>query len=251
MFSGNNVTDFGPVKMAFDQIICSSCDDDSAKYYYLDQFTSGHARQLVRSCNSGDAAVAFKKAMKLLEDKYGNTYVRSQAYMTRLQQWPKLSLKIGNSPSLNQASYPGVDSLNDLLSLLFKVRSNKFLVVADVRQAFLQIRLSEEEDRNRFSILWQAPDGKLIAYRYKTLVFGLAASPFVSNYVLKFHFVKYRDDLTNMFLNENFYVDNLFITSNSTSEMLNIYHTACERLAEGGFELRSWFSNDSTLQQQF
>ena len=91
MFIGNNVTDFGPSKMAFDQIICSSSDEDSAKYYYLDQFTSGHARQLVRSCNSGDAAVAFKKAMKLLEDKYGNTYVRSQAYMTRLQQWPKLS----------------------------------------------------------------------------------------------------------------------------------------------------------------
>ena len=170
---------------------------------------------------------------------------------TKIRPVLNCSLKIGNNPSLNQASYPGIDLLNNLLTLLIKVRTNNILAVADIRKAFLQIRLSEEVDKNRFSILWQTPDGKLIAYRYRTLVFGLAASPFVLNYVLKFHISQFKDDLTSTILKENFYVDNLFMTSNSASELLEVYRTSCERLAEGGFELRSWLSNDESLQQQF
>ena len=174
-----------------------------------------------------------------------------QHVTTKIRPVLNCSLKIGNFPSLNEASYPGVDLLSDLLTLLFKIRTNAILAVSDVRKAFLQIRLSEDVDKNRFSILWQTQDGNLIAYRYRTLVFGLAASPFVLNYVLKFHIAKFQNDLTNLILNDNFYVDNLFMTSNSPSEMLDVYQTSCERLAEGGFELRSWFSNDESLQQQF
>ena len=118
-----------------------------------------------------------------------------------------------------------MDLLSDLLTLLFKIRTNAILAVSDVRKAFLQIRLSENVDKNRFSILWQTQDGKLIAYRYRTLMFGLAASPFVLNYVLKFHIAKFQNYLTNLILNDNFYVDNLFMTSNSPSEMLDVYQT--------------------------
>ena len=67
VFSGDDVTSFGPFKMAFQQIIGNSCDDVAGKYYHLDQFTRGYARQLVRSCNCGDPAAAYEKAIKLLD----------------------------------------------------------------------------------------------------------------------------------------------------------------------------------------
>ena len=62
------------------------------------------------------------------------------------------SLKIGKSPSLNEAAFTGVDMMNNLLSLLLYFRTNDFVIVADIVKAFLQIRLSSEADKNRFSI---------------------------------------------------------------------------------------------------
>ena len=95
------------------------------------------------------------------------------------------SMKTGNSPSLNEATYPGVDLLKNLLDLLLKIRTNNNIVFADIRQAFLQIRLSKETDRNKFSVLWMTPEGELRAFRYNTIVFGLSCSPFILNYVIK------------------------------------------------------------------
>ena len=69
---------------------------------------------------------------------------------TKIRPVLNCSLKIGSSPSLNDASYPGIDSLSNLLSLLFMIRTNSTLVVADIRKAFLQIKLACDADKNRF-----------------------------------------------------------------------------------------------------
>ena len=95
---------------------------------------------------------------------------------TKVRPVLNCSLKIKNKPSLNEASYPGVNLLSNLLNLILSARKNRFLVVADIRKAFLQIRLSESADKKRFSILSQNPDGKLREFCYCTLVFGLTAS---------------------------------------------------------------------------
>ena len=84
---------------------------------------------------------------------------------TKVRPVLNCSLKIGKTPSLNEASYPGVNLLTNLLSLLINVRTNDILVVADIRKAFLQIMLSDESDKNRFSILWQYPNGEMRAFR--------------------------------------------------------------------------------------
>ena len=152
---------------------------------------------------------------------------------------------------MNQASYPGIDLLNNLLSLLITIRTNKILVVGDVKQAFLQIRLSLESDKNKFSILWQTPEGVVRAFRYNTLVFGLAASPFILNYVIKHHLSNFADDCINEVLNSGFYVDNLFFTGSDVAELRNIYKGSCSRMLSGGFQLRSWFSNNFDLQEAF
>ena len=80
---------------------------------------------------------------------------------TKVRPVLNCSLKIGNAPSLNQASYPGVNLLNDLLSLLLYIRTNEYLVVVDIRQAFHQIRLFSEFNNDKFTILWQFANGQL------------------------------------------------------------------------------------------
>ena len=170
---------------------------------------------------------------------------------TKIRPVLNCSLKIGASPSLNECSYPGVDLLNNLIDLLFSIRINPILVVADIRKAFLQIRLLEDSDKNKLSIIWQGKNGKTRYFRYQTLVFGLAASPFCLNYVIKHHLKSFPNDMTNAILNNGFYCDNLFYTGNDENKLCFVHKTAMDRMSKGGFHLRSWFSNNLFLQKFF
>ena len=154
---------------------------------------------------------------------------------TKIRPVLNCSLKISTNNSLNEASYIGVDLLNNLLNLLLKIRIDPIIMVADICKAFLQIRLSSELDKNRFSILWQNRDGTLRAMRYLTLTFGLAASPFVLNYVILYHLNKYPEDICNESLKKVFYVDNLFIVGSCEKSMRKIYNQCVIRMSEGDF----------------
>lgn len=162
---------------------------------------------------------------------------------TKVRPVLNCSLKVGDSPSLNESSYPGINLLNDLLRLLIKIRSNSYLVISDIKQAFLMIKLKNPSDRNKFTILWRNKDGELKAYRYSSIVFGFVSSPFILLHVIKFHLNKYQSDSINEILLNNFYVDNLFITGNDPDSLVDTYKETSRRMADGGFLLRSWSSN--------
>ena len=166
---------------------------------------------------------------------------------TKLRIVLNCSLKIGDSPSLNEAAYKGIDLVNNLLELLLKIRNGNYLVMSDIKQAFLMIKLSSVNDRNKFSILWINDKDELVAYRYKTIVFGYVSSPFILQNVIKLHLTKYPDDYCNYVLNNNLYVDNLFFTGNSLHDLTQMYKETFQRMNEGGFELRSWTTNCAEL----
>lgn len=170
----------------------------------------------------------------------------SQQTTTKVRPVFNCSLKIGDYPSLNESAYAGIDLLTNLTSLLFKFRSNNYVLIGDIKQAFLQIKLKDDFDRNKFSFFWRK-NGELMMYRYSTLVFGFCTSPFALNYVIKQHVAKYPDDRCTKALLENFYVDNLIISGNQLNELAGIHDNACERMSEGGFSLRSWNSNSDYL----
>ena len=150
--------------------------------------------------------------------------VKSQDNVTtKLRIVMNCSLKIGDSPSLNEAAYPGVDLLSNLFELLIKIRSNRYLVMSDIKQAFLMIKLKNEFDRNKFSILWRNPKGNLVAHRYSSIVFGFISSPFDLNHVIKHHISKNGCDEVFNILNNNLYVDNLFFTGNKSESLSVIY----------------------------
>ena len=161
---------------------------------------------------------------------------------TKLRVVFNCSLKVGGAPSLNQASYGGIDLLSSLFGLLLGFRTNKYVIIGDIKAAFLQIKLKDEADRNRFCFFWKE-SGSLQIFRYSSLVFGLSASPFALNYVIKYHASQYEDDLVTRLLNSNFYCDNFLYTSSKDSELQEVYKTSVSRMAEGGFRLQSWNTN--------
>ena len=166
---------------------------------------------------------------------------------TKIRPVFNCSLKTNGSPSLNEAAYAGVNLMRDLTQLSLYFRSNQFTLMSDIKQAFLQICLAKEADKNRFCFFMRVGD-RLVTYRYKTLLFGFNASPFILNYVLKHHSEQLAQDDVSNILRNNLYVDNMLVTSNSLPFLKNAYHETQRRLEEGGFILRSWNSNSPELQ---
>ena len=70
---------------------------------------------------------------------------------TKIRPVFNCSLKIDKElPSLNEAAYPGLDMMSSLLKLMLNFRTNKYVLISDIKQAFLMIRLKSEFDKNKF-----------------------------------------------------------------------------------------------------
>ena len=98
--------------------------------------------------------------------------------ITKIRIVLNCSLKIKNFPSLNESAYQGIDLLSNLFELLLKIRNDKYLMMSEIKHAFLSIKLKTDEDKNKFSNFWIDSSGNLEAYRYRTIVFGYISSPF-------------------------------------------------------------------------
>ena len=165
---------------------------------------------------------------------------------TKIRPVFNCSFKRGDLPSLNMACYPGVDLMASLFKLLLQFRSNQFIIVGDIRKAFLQIRLKLESDRNRFCF-FLIKNGQIKTYRYTSILFGLAVSPFILSAITRWHSYKYPPDISSKVMRENMYVDDLIYSSSSYEEMREVYETTTQRMREGGFDLCNWNSNHPTL----
>ena len=149
---------------------------------------------------------------------------------------------MGKSPSLNEAAFPGIDLMNNLLSLLLYFRSNFYVLLSDIAKAFLQVRLASEEDKSRFCF-FRKINGNFVPYRYRTIIFGFVSSPFILNYVIQYHLSAYASDNVSSQIRDKFYVDNLIFACNNDA-MLSQYVDSIRRLMlEGGLPLREWVSN--------
>ena len=166
---------------------------------------------------------------------------------TKIRPVFNCSLKTNKAPSLNEAAYGGINLMGDIVKLSLYFRSNDLVMLSDIKQAFLQIMLAKEEDKSKFCFFMREGD-ELIAYRYKTIIFGSNASPFILNYVIKHHANQLANDEFTRILKSNFYVDNLIVTGNSPRFLERVYLESVKRMSQGGFCLRSWNSNNPELQ---
>ena len=116
-----------------------------------------------------------------------------------------------------EAAYPDVNFFSDMLDLL-KFGSEKYVLLADMRKAFLMIRLKENRDKNRFCFFLKLGE-KLMCCRYNTLIFGFITRPFILNYMVKHHLSKYPDSTCIDMLKNNFYVDNLIKSPQLSEEV--------------------------------
>jgi hypothetical protein len=72
---------------AFEHVIEDKTSSSQDRLYFLEQYTSGQPRSLVRSCLHMDARNGYVEAKRLLEEHFGDEIKRTNAYMEKALNW--------------------------------------------------------------------------------------------------------------------------------------------------------------------
>ena len=160
-----------------------------------------------------------------------------------------------NGPSLNECLYSGPNLIGKIFDILLRFRLNKIAILADIKQAFLNVGIdSHHQDYLRF--LWYDLKGgsnELIIYKFLRAVFGVTSSPFLLNATIRQHLNKFKEvyyEFVKRF-SEDLYVDDTVTGCNTYAEGKLFYEQAMYVMKQAGFTLRKWISNDKDLQKLF
>lgn len=163
------------------------------------------------------------------------------------------SCKTKDQPSLNDCLETGPKLTNDMLEILLRFRIHKVAVTSDIEKAFLNVKL-HEKDRNFTKFFWLSDpsnsESDFVVYRFASVLFGSVSSPFILNAVLKTHLENSPSSAAQDLL-QNTYVDNLVSGKDDLNAAILYYEDAVNTLAQAGFKLRSWTSNNSQLREKF
>ena len=157
------------------------------------------------------------------------------------------------APSLNDCLETGPPLQNLLWNVLVRNRFHPIAVTGDVKQAFLQVRIRENErDVLRFHWLKDLQTKEIEVLRFTRALFGLAPSPFSLAGVIKEHLrslqQKYPDVVVE--IEKRLYVDDLISGAVSTPKALEVKTTAKEIFGDAGFQLHKWHSNAKAIEAE-
>ena len=161
------------------------------------------------------------------------------------------SAKEKDGKSLNEFLHPGPCLLSHIYGILIRFGFGKIGMVADVRQAFLNIEI-DEKDKNfvRFSFVDPDEENKLIVYRFNHVCFGLTSSPFLLNATIKYHMntLKHETEFTEK-TKRDIYVDDVTSAVNSLEEGKRFYTFLTDSMSCAGLSLQKWYSNSNELRR--
>jgi hypothetical protein len=174
--------------------------------------------------------------------------IREDKETTKIRAVFDASCKV-NGPSLNECLYSGPNLLARIFDILIRFRLNRIGILADIKQAFLNIAISSEH-RNYLRFLWfDVESGEMIVYKFLRVAFGLTSSPFLLNATIKHHLNKYieSDKIVVERLKDDMYVDDLVSGTDGLGEAKVLYEKSRSIMSEAGFDLRKWETNSHEL----
>ena len=155
-----------------------------------------------------------------------------------------------NQASLNKCLQSGPPLLNDMLAILLRFRTHKYGIVTDIQKAFHNLNL-HVEDRDCTRFLWLSdptdPDSPFITYRFTVVPFGTTSSPLMLNATIQYHLEHFNSPVS-LDMKKKMYVDNVISGADTEKSAVNYYQEGRTIMNDAKFNLRSWASNCSALQ---
>ena len=84
----------------FESQIEACLESFSTRLRYLEQYLDKDPREVIKGCLFMEPAMGYLAAKRLLDDKYGDPYVISNAYLKRTAEWP--NIKNGDDVALDR-----------------------------------------------------------------------------------------------------------------------------------------------------
>lgn len=123
-------------------------------------------------------------------------------------------------------------------------------LAGDIKQAFLQIRI-RQEDRDALRFHWVDREMRQVeTLRFTRALFGLAPSPFLLGAVVQQHLETEREHYPESVreIERSLYVDDLISGRPTVDEARHLKKEATEILGKGTFQLHKWHSNACELE---
>ncbi|KAL3981342.1 small subunit ribosomal protein S12 [Sarotherodon galilaeus] len=98
IFSGNPL-EYRLFIRAFEHGVEGKTESRKDRLYFLEQYTSGQPRELIRSCLHMDPEKGYCEAKRLLKEHFGNEYRISVAYINKALGWPPIKTEDGEALS--------------------------------------------------------------------------------------------------------------------------------------------------------
>ncbi|KAH9398695.1 hypothetical protein TYRP_018503 [Tyrophagus putrescentiae] len=141
--------------------------------------------------------------------------------------------------SLNRALCKGHWSQTQLIHELIRFRTHKHVLLGDIKQAFLQIRI-KQEDRKYARYFWFDKHGRLRAYELTSLLFGAVSSPFILHAVLSDLFKRFAPELSRVI--GDTYMDDVLLYADTAEELRKQMDQVSAVMAKASFTLHKWLT---------
>ena len=164
--------------------------------------------------------------------------VKMDSCTTKVRPVFDASAKGYNHVSLNDCLETGPNLLPSLIEILLRFRRRRYGLAADIKQAFLQIQI-KDEDQHVLRFLWEY-HGRTREMMFTRVPFGTTASPFLLNATIKHHLGSYSPDNCIHELQNNMYVDDLLTGADTKSEADHIRERSTAIMLAAGMTLTKW-----------
>ncbi|XP_064470264.1 uncharacterized protein LOC135385017 [Ornithodoros turicata] len=221
---------------------------DEAIRTYLEE---GHAEKVKPESDEADTGQVYYMPHRPV--------IRESSATTKLRVVFDASSHASGAPSLNDCLEKEPKMVPDLVRLLLRFRLHRIAITADVRKAFLQIGI-KEEDRDFLRFLWfstpPTPGHEMPPveeWRMTAVPFGTAASPFLLAATLSHHprLMKEEFPETATVLESSMYVDDMITGAATLEEALRICSESTDIFKRAGMELGKWASSSKALNDVF
>ncbi|KAG1661284.1 Cyclin-dependent kinase 8 [Nymphon striatum] len=173
-------------------------------------------------------------------------HVRESSESTKIRPVFNASFKGSNNVSLNDCLEQGPNLNPTVSEVLIRFRRWRFAVSADVRKAFLQVELNEnDQDVHRF--LLRSDSGETREMKFVRVTFGINCSPFLLSATIRHHLSRFPPSFVINELSENLYVDDFLSGADSKFEAQELFSQANQVMKGAGMILTKWSSNNSSI----
>ncbi|XP_062541484.1 uncharacterized protein LOC134209520 [Armigeres subalbatus] len=175
--------------------------------------------------------------------------IKPDSTTTKLRVVFDASCPTSSGISLNNALMVGPTVQDDIISIVLRFRFHAIAIVADAEKMYRMVQ-QQPADRRLHKILWRDnPNESIRVFQLNTVTYGTASAPYLAtkclNRLAELDGNKYPE--AAKVLRKDFYVDGMMSGVDDVEESKQLCSDIQELLRGGGFNLRKWSSNCSSV----